>query len=138
MRRFNLFRIVLKRSGVNKVAIGFLATYAICALVVLIAEPGVDTYGDALWFLWAVSLTVGLGDFTAVTTIGRVATICCSLYALMATAITTAVVVDYFNERRAAELDASAETVLHKLEHLDELDKDELRAISEKIKKLRK
>lgn len=138
MRRFHLFRIVLKRSGVNKVALGFLATYAICALVVLIAEPGVDTYGDALWFLWAVSLTVGLGDFTAVTVVGRAATVCCSLYALLATAITTAVVVDYFNERRAAELDASTATVLDKLEHLDQLEKEELRAISEKVKKLRK
>ena len=54
MKRFQLFRIVLRRSGVNKVAIGFLATYAVCALVVLIAEPGVETYGDALWFLWAL------------------------------------------------------------------------------------
>lgn len=138
MGRIRLLRVVLKRSGATKVLIVFLVTYAICALAVQIAEPGVDSFLDALWFLWAVSLTIGLGDITAITFVGRTATIICSLFALITTAIVTAVIVDYFNEVRHAQLDSSISAFLDKLENLDKLDKDELREISEKVKKYRK
>lgn len=116
----------------------FLSVYLACGLIVLWMEPGVTTYADALWFLWAVSLTVGLGDFTAVTIVGRLATIVCSLFALIATAVITGVIVDFFNESRMQQLDGSVTEFMDKLEHLDELDKDELKGISQRIKRLRK
>lgn len=130
--------LVIKRAGAHRMLLRFLSVYLVCGLIVLCMEPGVTTYADALWFLWAVSLTVGLGDFTAVTIVGRLATIVCSLFALIATAIITGVIVDFFNESRMQQLDGSVTEFMDKLEHLDELDKDELKGISQRIKRLRK
>ena len=138
MGRFRLLLVVIKRSGAEKVVSFALVVGLVCALVVQIAEPNVDSYFDALWFLWAVSMTVGLGDYTAVTALGRLSAIVCSLTGLVTTAILTAVVVDYFHEVRQAQLNSSVTTFLDKLEHLDELDKSELKELSNQVKKYRK
>ena len=137
IKRLHLLFVLLKRSGVYKILIGFMGVYLLCSLVMLIAEPKVERFGDALWFLWAVSTTVGLGDITAVTIPGRIATVVCSLYAIITTALITGVAVDYFNEERQRQYDESLTLFLDKLERLPELDKEELAAISKKVKRNR-
>lgn len=138
MRRLRLLIIVLRRSGAIHVVGAFLALFLVCAAVVQVAEPGIQTYGDAMWFLWAVSLTVGLGDFTSVTLVGRLVAVLCSLCALITTAIITGVVVDYFNESRQRQLDQSLSEFLDKLEHLNELGPKELENISQTVRRLRR
>ena len=135
--RFRLLAVVIRRSGASRVVAWFLTVYLVCAGVVMVAEPGVERYVDALWFLWEVATTVGLGDMTAVTLLGRAATILCSIHGIVTVAIITAVIVDFFNECRHAQLDESKTLLLDRLEHLDELSKDELRDISAKIRRLR-
>lgn len=57
-------------------AAGLLVT---CSLVVKWVEPpssGYATYGDAFWWGFVTITTVGYGDLTPVTTIGRIAAIC--------------------------------------------------------------
>jgi voltage-gated potassium channel len=87
--------------------------------------------------LWAVSTTVGLGDVTAVTVVGRVAAMLCSLYAIITTALITGVIVDYFNESRQRQFDESLTEFLDKLERLPELSNEELEAISRRVRELR-
>lgn len=137
MQKLRLLWIIVRRSGAGRILTGFLCTYLACGLVVQLVEPGVQNYWDALWFLWAVSTTVGLGDVTVYSVIGRCAAIICSLYAILATAILTGVVLDYFNEQREAQRDESLAEFLDKLERLPELSKAELEEISQRVKKLR-
>jgi voltage-gated potassium channel len=138
MRTLRLLWLVIKRSGAMRMLVAFLLALMLCAVVILLAEPGVETYGDALWFLWAVSTTVGLGDITAVTATGRIAVVVCSIFAIVTTAILTAVVVDFFNERRQQQLDESVSLFLDKLERLPELSKAELEAIARRVRTLRR
>ncbi len=137
MKTIRLLWLVIKNSGANKVITGFLAVFLLCALLVMFFEPGINNYGDACWFLFAVSTTVGLGDFTAITLCGRVATVVCAVCAIIATAVITSVILDFFNEKRQLHLQESVTEFLDKLERLPELDKDELTQISERVKKLR-
>lgn len=138
MRKLRVLWLITKRSGVGKGLVAFMVVYLICAAVVQFSEPNINNYGDALWFLWAVSLTVGLGDFTAVTALGRFAVVVCSLFAVVVVAIVTGVAVDYFNEIKQHQLDSSITVFLDKLERLPELSKEELQDISHKVRKLRR
>ncbi len=138
MNKLRVLGLIVKRSGVGKGLLIFLAVYMVCAAIVQISEPNINNYGDALWFLWAVSLTVGLGDYTAVTPLGRSAVVLCSLFAVVIVGIVTAVVVDYFNEVRQHQLDESVVVFLDKLERLPSLSKEELETIAKKVKKLRR
>ncbi|MDO4797531.1 MAG: ion channel [Coriobacteriales bacterium] len=138
MSKVRLLWLVVKRSGVSKILTGFLGVFFVCALLVLFFEPGVNTFGDACWFMFVVSTTVGLGDFTAVTTIGRVVTVVCTVSSIVVTAVVTGVVVDFFHERRQRNLDESITEFLDKLERLPELSDEELAQISDRVKRLRK
>ncbi len=129
--------LVIRRSGAWKALAAFLVLFFVCAILVLVAEPGVDNFFDALWFLWAVSTTVGLGDLTAVTIVGRIASMVCSVFAIVTTAALTGVIVDFFSEAREQDLQGSISEFLDKLERLPELDREELEDISKRVKKLR-
>ncbi|MBP3883763.1 MAG: two pore domain potassium channel family protein [Olsenella sp.] len=138
MRHLHLMSVVLRRSGVYSALGGFLVLFLVCAAAVTAFEPSVGAYGDALWYCWEVATTVGLGDIAAVTVVGRVVSVALSLYAIVVTAIVTSVLVDYFQERRQAQLDQSLSEFLDKLERLPELDKSELEHISKTVRKFRK
>lgn len=138
MHKLRLLWIVFKRSGAWMAIAIFVGSVLLCGLMVQIAEPEIDSYGDALWFLWAVATTVGLGDYTAVTTVGRVASVICSLFAVVCTSISTAVIVDFFNEERHYQRNEALSEFLDKLEHLPDLSEDELRDISKRVRKLRR
>lgn len=131
-------RVVLRRSGGYSVLGGLVVLYLACAAAVMVAEPGVGTYGDALWYCWEVATTVGLGDVAAVTVVGRVVSVVLSLYAIVATAIVTSVLVDYYQERRQDQLHQSLSEFLDKLERLPELDRAELERISKTVRQYRK
>lgn len=138
MHKLRLLWIVFKRSGAWMAIAIFVGAVLLCGLMVQIAEPEIESYGDALWFLWAVATTVGLGDYTAVTTVGRVASVICSLFAVVCTSISTAVIVDFFNEERHYQRNEALSEFLDKLEHLPDLSEDELRDISKRVRKLRR
>jgi voltage-gated potassium channel len=136
MRGFRLLFAVIRHSGMQRVLIWFFVVFLICAAIITLVEPGIASLPDALWFLWAVSPTIGLGDMTAVTIPGRLATVACSVAGLVTFAILTAVVVDYYNERRQMQISESTALLLDRLEHLEDLGRDELADISRKVRSL--
>ena len=60
-----------------------------------------------------------------------------SIYAIFVIAIATGVVVSYYNQTVRTKLGESKELLLDKLEHLHELSLEELKNLSDKVKKLR-
>lgn len=117
---------------------GFLACYFIAGLVLFIIEPQVKSYGDGLWFCFVSATTIGYGDFTAVTTIGRITIVFMTVYAVVVTAMIPGVVVGYYTEYLKAKEKDTISTFLEKLEHLPELSEDELQAISERVREFNK
>ena len=61
-------------------------------------EESVKSFGDALWYCFAVVTTIGFGDITAVTNIGRILTVILSFYGIIVVAIFTSVIVNFYNE----------------------------------------
>lgn len=115
--------------------IGFLLFILGISFVFLVAEPEVKTYGDALWYAFSVITTIGFGDYYAVTAVGRICTVILGLYGILIVALIPGVVVSYYLEFLQNKMDETTGVFLEKLENLDQLSKDELRDISEKIKK---
>ena len=138
MKRLRVLWVVLKRSGAYKALVAFLTVYLVCGLIIMLFDPGIESYGDALWFLWEVSTTVGLGDYTTISAVARIVTVICSIIAIITTAAITGVIVDYFSEMRQSQLGASLSEFLDKLERLPELDREELAHISQRVKEFRK
>ena len=128
---------VMKASGILPSAALFLLLFLICSITVDICEPGVKDLADAMWFLFTVFTTIGLGDFTCATIGGRIATVVFSIYSLFFVALVTGAVVTFCGERMSHRRDGSVAAFLDKLEHLPELSHEELVELSERIKKFR-
>ena len=116
--------------------ISFVLFLFLDAFLIMLAEPGIKTYGDALWYCYAVFTTCGFGDFAAVTAIGRLLSLLLSISAILVIALVTGVIVAYFNEIVSLKYKASKAEVLEQLSHLDTLSKEELKELSERIRRI--
>ena len=82
-----------------------------------------DGFGDALWCCFQAVTTIGYGDITVTSAIGR--------------AIVVVLVVSYCNELMLARRNESLALYLDKLEHLDQLTQGEPAEPSRKVRRLR-
>lgn len=140
MKLFSRIKVllrILRQTHADQILSGFLGFTLLCALVIWLCEPAIPTFRDALWYCYAVVTTVGFGDITVTTPVGRIASVLVSVYGLLCIAIVTGVVVNYYTELVELRNKESFTAMMEKLEHLPELSKEKLQEISERIKKHR-
>ena len=136
MKQIKLLKAVLKRTYADRLILGFVVFFLTDALIILLVEPGVTNYWDAIWYSYAVFSTAGFGDLVAVTVLGRILSILLTIYTILIVAIVTGVVVAFYNDTVSMKYKASKAEILDKLEHLEDLSKEELADISERIRKI--
>lgn len=137
VKRLRLLWSVIKRIGFHKVIAGFAAWFFISSFLTMLVEPGISSYGDALWYSFVACTSIGFGDLVATTFTGRLLTVILTVYEILIVAMFSGAVVSYYLEvvhRRENELIAN---FLDKMEHLTELSPEELREIQEKIRKFK-
>lgn len=137
MKRLKILWIILKRTKANHILFGFiLFIFAIAALIQCV-EPDITCYSDALWYCYAVISTAGFGDIITVTFVGKICSVLLTIYAIFVVAIATGVVVNFYNQLVELQQKETLMLFMDKLERLPELSKEELQAISQKVKELR-
>lgn len=129
--------MIQKRTHADQIIFGFVLFLLASAAVIQAVEPNIHRYVDALWYCYAVISTAGFGDIVAVTLIGRICSVLLTLYAIFVIAIVTGVVVNFYSQMVEMQHRETMAMFMDKLEHLPELSREELAAISEKVKKMR-
>ena len=137
MKKIRVLGIILKRTKADRVLSGFLLFLCAAALIIQIVEPDINRYVDALWYCYAVISTAGFGDVVAVTFIGKVCSVLLTVYSMFVLSIVTGVVVNFYSQVVETHSKETLTPLMDQLEHLPELSKEELEAISQTIKKLR-
>lgn len=125
---------VIRAAGLVPWTIAFVVLFIIAALAVSATEPSIGGIDNAAWLMFQVVTTIGLGDYTCTSVVGRIATVVLSVYSVLFLALITGAVVSYCQERMNARRDASVAHFIDQLEHLPELSKEELGDLSEKVK----
>ena len=133
--RFRTVWPIIRAAGLVPWTIAFLVLFLITSAIVAIVEPGMEKFGDAAWLMFQVVTTIGLGDYTCTTAIGRIAAVVLSAHAVFLIALITGAVVSYCQERMRARRNESVAHFIDQLEHLHELSHEELVELSEKVKK---
>ncbi len=137
MKRLRILKTILVQTHADRLIAGFAAFFLADALLIMLFEPGITNYRDALWYCYAVFSTVGFGDLVAVTIPGRILSILLTLYTLLIVAVVTGVVVAFYNDMVSMKYKASKAELLDKLERLPELSREELADLSERIRRIR-
>ena len=127
-----------RTTGADKIIGAYLISFFLLAIPIWIAEPGIHSYADSLWFCFASATSIGYGDFTAVTLIGRIIIVFLSVYSIAVIAIVTAVITSFFTDIARFRASDSARKFIDDLEHLPELSKEELEDLSKRVKEFQK
>ena len=129
---------LLNHTGTIKIFFAYLIVLCIGAVITWIFEPQVQSLWDGFWFCFVASTTIGFGDITAVTVIGRLAVIFVTLCGILTVAMVPGVVVAYYTEFLRRREEDTVSTFLEKLERLPELNPEELQEISDRVKQFNK
>ncbi len=95
MKRKRLWHIIRKTKVIEEMS-GLLLLMLVFALILKGVEPNINTYGDGLWYTFAVVTTIGFGDIAVTSFIGRVLSVILGLYGIINLAVITSVVVNYY------------------------------------------
>ena len=137
MKKLHILKIVLKRTKAGEILSGFFIYTLVTALLIMLLEPDILTYREALWYCYAVITTTGFGDITVTGIVSQLLSVLLSAYAILVIAIITGVVVNFYTELNKAQRRETIAMFMDRLERLPELSREELAEISEKVKKLR-
>jgi len=138
MKKFRMFIDIIKRCHADKITIVLLICFFVVALIIMLVEPYINNYGDALWYTFVSATTIGFGDEVVTTTLSRFLTVFITLLFLIWTAIFSGVVVTVYMEVIERTEKETVTQFMDKLEHLSELDKSELVELENKVKEMRK
>ena len=93
-----MFVKIIFKTYALEILFGLLVLMATLSLVLMLEEPTMGYYPDALWYCFAVVTTIGFGDFYATTLIGRVITVILGMYGIVVVAVITSIIVNFYNE----------------------------------------
>lgn len=94
--QFNTLRKIVFKTYTAEVLIGLLTLIVTFSYILTVFEE--ITFENALWYCFAVVTTIGFGDFTATTLLGRILSVILGLYGIIVVAMITSVIVNFYNE----------------------------------------
>ena len=104
------------------------------ALVIAAADPAIASYGDALWYCYAVISTAGFGDIVVTSVIGKAASVLLTVYSVLVIALVTGVIVNFYNQLIQIRQKETLSAFIDRMQRLPELSQEELKEMSERAK----
>lgn len=138
MKKTRIMRIVLKRTGALKLLCSYIFIFIGVSIGIWIVEPNITRLVDSLWYSFSVATTIGFGDITSVTLIGRILSVFLSICSILIIAVVPGIITSYYIESTKLRERESIAKFLDDLERLPELSKDELTSLSERVKNFNK
>lgn len=132
MKKLRILKAILIRTRASEILLGYLLFVLAAAFLIVLAEPDIHTYGDALWYCYAVISTAGFGDVVVVTAIGKTISVVITMYSVFVIAIVTGVVVNFYNQLLKLQQEETLTAFIDKLERLPEMSKEELEEMARK------
>ena len=106
--RVDVLKDILRETYAFEIIFGLLIAMIAFSFVLKYYEDAIHTFWDGLWYCFAIVTTIGFGDITATTAIGRGLSIILGVYGIIVVALITSIIVNYYGEMkrtRATETD---------------------------------
>ena len=94
---------IMKKTYAFEVLYGLVILIITSSTYFAIMEESIPSFADGLWYSFAVVTTIGFGDLTATSVIGRILSVVLGVYGLIVTAVITSIIVNFYNESKEKE-----------------------------------
>lgn len=98
MKRLSILFHILKVTGFATFLTSFLSYVLLSSTILWLHEPNFTSFGDSLWYTMVTATTVGYGDLTVTTTLGRIISISLALYGVLLFGCLSGIVISYYTE----------------------------------------
>ncbi len=91
---------IIRKTYAAEIIFGLLLLIFSFSYLFTILEENLTSYWDAVWYCFAIVTTIGFGDFTAVTLIGRILSVILGIYGIVVVALITSIIVNFYGEMK--------------------------------------
>ena len=123
--RLNVISRIIKKSMVYEIILALMILVILCSVYFTIVEPSMTSYVDSLWYSFAVITTIGFGDVTVSTTLGRILSVILGISGIVVVALFTSFIVNFYNEMNKKRDEAELRRVIKKIDELEKIEKEE-------------
>ena len=92
-----MFKIIRKTYAME-ILLGMLLLIIAFSFVFVTMEPAINNIWDGIWYCFMIVTTIGFGDITAVSLLGRALSVILGLYGIVVVALITSIIVNFYNE----------------------------------------
>lgn len=89
---------IIRKTYALEVILGLFSLIISFSFVFMLLEG--MSYGDALWYCFAIVTTIGFGDVSSVSVIGRILSVILGMYGIIVVAVITSIIVNFYNETK--------------------------------------
>jgi voltage-gated potassium channel len=127
---------ILKTNNLDKVILWTFIIIFLSAIPINIVEPNINSYEDAMWWAIVTATTVGYGDISPETGLGRIIAIILMIFGIGLIGMVTSSISTYFikDKKEGNTTVQFLQKELDRYEELDEKDLDTLILLLEKLK----
>ena len=122
--RLDVLRDVVKKTYATEIIFGLVLLILSFSWVLVYMDPNFSSYTDALWYCFAVVTTIGFGDMTAASTVGRILSVVLGMYGIIVVALVTSVIVNFYGEMKKAGPEPDEDPALEPEEETEETNSD--------------
>ena len=99
--KVSVLKRIVRKTYAAEILFGMLLLIVAVSIVLPGLEPGIERFADGLWYCFAIVTTIGFGDITATTGIGRLLSVILGLYGIIVVSLITSIIVNFYSEVKA-------------------------------------
>ena len=117
---------ILKTNSLDKVLIFLVLVIFTSSIPIQYLEPSINTYTDAVWWAIVTATTVGYGDISPETIVGRLIAVFLMVFGIGLLGLVTSSVATYFLKNAEKEEDTTITYLKSQLDRIEELSEHEI------------
>ena len=100
--QFNVLGRIIRNTFASEIIFGLVCLIITFAYILTITDG--LTYGDSLWYCFALVTTIGFGDVTVASVAGRIVSVILGIYGIIVVAVITSIIVNFYTETKQSEI----------------------------------
>ncbi len=124
--KLNVVSKIIKKSMVNEIILTLLILVVLCSVYFTLVEPNITSYVDSLWYSFTLITTIGFGDVSVSTTLGRILSVLLGISGIAVVAVFTSFIVNFYNEMNKKREERTLQKLINETKELEEKIEEEV------------